>query len=206
MENILFIALVAIVGLVRWFTQVAENKRNAEAEKQAGTPAAPVSAAPSRRAGPQTEEESVRKFLEALGVPASSPPPPKVQPAPKQPAAPKPAPRPKIMPVDSFPAPRGRRVDPRPPVAAPPLPPPVYTPSAFPPAEPTRRKRARVAEAASSAFEVQDLGAALHPRKTEAANAALVARLATPQGLRDAIVLREIFGPPRSMQPRDVIG
>jgi hypothetical protein len=26
-------------------------------------------------------------------------------------------------------------------------------------------------------------------------------RLATGQGLRDAIILREIFGPPRSMQP-----
>jgi hypothetical protein len=29
------------------------------------------------------------------------------------------------------------------------------------------------------------------------------ARLATKQNLRDAIVLREIFGPPRSLQPVD---
>ena len=34
-----------------------------------------------------------------------------------------------------------------------------------------------------------------------AARTTLAARLATAEGLRDAIVLREIFGSPRSMQP-----
>jgi hypothetical protein len=30
-------------------------------------------------------------------------------------------------------------------------------------------------------------------------------KLRSPQGLRDAIVLREIFGPPRSLQPLNPI-
>ena len=37
MENIFFLVLVAVVGLVRWLSQVAENKRNAEAAKRSGT-------------------------------------------------------------------------------------------------------------------------------------------------------------------------
>jgi hypothetical protein len=30
--------------------------------------------------------------------------------------------------------------------------------------------------------------------------------LRSTSGLRDAIILREIFGPPRSMQPLDLVG
>ncbi len=87
MEQIFFIALVAIVGLVRWLAQNAENKRN---EAQA-TKEKPASAAPLARPAGQTEEERVRKFFEALGVPPTSAPPaqpsrrreikPQVQPA-----------------------------------------------------------------------------------------------------------------------------
>src|SRR3954451_15875073 len=95
MENIFFLVLVAVVGLLRFIMQVAEKKRNAEAEKRSGVP-------PSR-APAQTEEERIRKFFEALGVPTSADPPPKVQPrqVPKTPRAKRP-----ILPVDPFPQPR----------------------------------------------------------------------------------------------------
>ncbi len=58
-------------------------------------------------------------------------------------------------------------------------------------------------------FQVHDV-----PRQTssepapETRRASILARfkLGTPQDLRTAIVLREIFGPPRSLQPIDSIG
>jgi hypothetical protein len=64
-------------------------------------------------------------------------------------------------------------------------------------------------------FEVRDVteavdelppvrgGKASAQRPRSAPELALAARLRSPEGLRDAIVLREIFGPPRSMQPVD---
>jgi len=60
-------------------------------------------------------------------------------------------------------------------------------------------------------FEVRDLSAQtpsdLVPvaRRTAAEPQSLSVRLRSPQGLRDAIVLREIFGPPRSLQTLDPI-
>nr|MDQ3315335.1 hypothetical protein [Verrucomicrobiota bacterium] len=77
MENIFFLVLVAVVGLLRWAMQAAETKRNAEAQKRSDTP--PPNA-PIVRAPVQSEEERVRKFFEALGVPSTSAPPPRVQP------------------------------------------------------------------------------------------------------------------------------
>src|SRR4051812_10769490 len=101
MENIFFLVLVAVVGLLRLVMHAAEKKRNSEATKRS---TAPSPNAPPSRAPVQSEEERIRKFFEALGVPTSANPPPKVQP---RPVTPKPS-RPKrpILPVDPFPRPR----------------------------------------------------------------------------------------------------
>ena len=40
MENYFFLILVAVVGVIRWLSQAAENKRNAEAAKRSGPPSA----------------------------------------------------------------------------------------------------------------------------------------------------------------------
>ncbi len=196
MENYVFLILVAVVGLIRWISQAAENKRNTDAERRAGAPSAPVSAAP-KSSGSQTEEERVRKFFEALGVPTTTAPPPK---APRRQFTPQPAGR-TFLPVDPFPVPRGRVNAPAAPVPAtpPPLPP---IPKPIAPAPPARvRKAITMAAPAGTAsdFEVHEVGAPL--LSDAGAPASFAARLATPQNLRDAIVLREIFGPPRSMQP-----
>jgi hypothetical protein len=39
-----------------------------------------------------------------------------------------------------------------------------------------------------------------------AANLEITALLSSAAGLRNAIILREIFGPPRSLQPLDLVG
>ena len=181
MENYFFLILVAVVGLLRWLSQAAENKRNAETTK--------------RNVAPQTEEDRARKFLEALGVPTVNTPPPRVAP---RPITPRPAPAGrKFLPVDPFPVPRGRVNEPRSPVvAAPPPLPTAITPVSKIPPEPTPAP----VPALTSGFEVQEIGANV-PTQSDSRVATLAARLATPQGLREAMVLREIFGPPRSMQP-----
>jgi hypothetical protein len=60
-------------------------------------------------------------------------------------------------------------------------------------------------------FEVRDVGMqtssepSIYSRPIGAEPSSLRAKLASPQGLRDAIILREIFGPPRSLQPPDLV-
>jgi hypothetical protein len=60
-------------------------------------------------------------------------------------------------------------------------------------------------------FEVRDLSAQTssdlvpESRRSTAAQQSFSVRLRSPQGLRDAIILREIFGPPRSLQSLDPI-
>jgi hypothetical protein len=60
-------------------------------------------------------------------------------------------------------------------------------------------------------FEVRDLSAQTssdlvpESRRSTAQQQSFSVRLRSPQGLRDAIILREIFGPPRSLQALDPI-
>jgi hypothetical protein len=182
-ENLFFILLVAVVALLRWFSQKTEDGSK-------NSPPPPAPQRPIQRGEAQSEEERVRRFMEALGQPTTSRPPPKVKPK------------------RSF-LPEGRPVNPwLPPLttAPPPLPapPPVLVPSAA-----SRWVQPRILKPAmgqAPAFEVRDTGvqlegpAPLDRATTSIDRRGLAARLATSQGLRDAIVLREIFGPPRSLQ------
>lgn len=222
MENIFFIALVVIVGLVRLISQIVEKKKNAEAERRTGLPPT-AGTTPVQRAPAQSEEERIRRFMEALGVPTTSAPPPPVQPRPPTPQA-APERKRQFMPVDPFPIPRQPRADPTPPVVV--APPPVVAtapPPLPPPPLPTRESTAFAEAPRSTAtalggadFEVQDVLGAAAEQETSATRQkkrradqspkqprGIAARLANAESLRDAIVLREIFGPPRSMQPLD---
>lgn len=237
MEQLLFLALLGVLGLLRWFSQIAEERRNREAEKRTGEPRPN---APVQRAPAQTEEERIRRFMEALGVPTSHAPipkaPPKVEPPkPAPPAAP--SPRRTSMPVDPFPVPRGGLPLPPVVVARPPLPrqsapvppPPLVPPppSAAPPppplptrettvfAEPSPRRATReiggaefevrdIAEGAYEGTEALDSGERRGAARASGPSTSRATRLASAESLREAIILREIFGPPRSMQPLDL--
>ncbi|CAN5625011.1 hypothetical protein BH18VER1_BH18VER1_11440 [soil metagenome] len=194
MEQIFFLALVGVVALIRWLAQAAENKKNAEAAKRAQ----PDVSAPIPRVPAQTEEERIRRFMEALGVPKDATPPPRRDVAPKQarpllPIDPFPIPREIIPPVVSAPATTAPAPEPAAPVKPPPLPMPQT--SMLAQRKRTERKTKRSPGVKDiSRDEISELSA----------NRRMAARLATREGLRDAIVLREIFGPPRSMQPLDL--
>ncbi|MDQ6622838.1 MAG: hypothetical protein M3Y86_05060 [Verrucomicrobiota bacterium] len=203
MEQILFVVLVAIVALVRLAFSVAEKQKNSEAAKRAQS-SAPANA-PVTRAPAEGEEERMRRFFEALGVPAQTAPPPVRQRREVIPKTPR-APRRKILPVDPFPVPRGASL---PPVIA--APPPIMSePEPFP-TEPVVIAPAPMLATLEPAiervpaYEVRTVewggGDAEALVRQNPDQLSWATRLASPDGLRDAIILREIFGAPRSLQP-----
>jgi hypothetical protein len=173
--------LIVFIALVRWLVSKSKSQtQNPQA------PPEPPPSQPIRRGGEtQTEEERVRRFLEALGQPAGTTPP-KVAPRRRQ-----------VRPDILSPLPRLKtKPPPLPPDLRPP-PLPVETPTWQP-------------AAAESNFEVRDIARQTSSEPVrEISPAATVQldsriKLGTPEDLRSAIILREIFGPPRSLQPFDL--
>ncbi|MDQ6860600.1 MAG: hypothetical protein M3032_05525, partial [Verrucomicrobiota bacterium] len=135
-------------------------------------------------------------------------PPPRVMPKIARP------PR-KILPVDPFPTPRVEI--PREPIPASPpvnLPTLVISPPLTIPPQVPQTRTAITFEVAEIAWGAED---ADQPSSTSSAEGLVrqeiaqpdqswATRLATPESLREAIVLREIFGPPRSMQALEATG
>jgi hypothetical protein len=234
-DNLLFILLVGMAALLRLLASKAGAAKKTSQEQGQGStpPPAPRSHQPIARAPEETDADRIRKFLEALGQPATSKPPPPV-------------------------APR-TDIPPRP--VAPVRPPPGMLPSPPAPSRPLtreeQRKRAVILHEGASgtseewlrkinypgqimkppaerkifipkvtklpAFEVQAEAPPTEPpqAKTPAEAYAIATQpriepapgeinisllLRSSSGLRNAIILREIFGPPRSLQPLELIG
>jgi len=182
-DHPVYLLIIAAVALIRWLIQ----KGKGEAQNTEAPPPPPPSRPIARGGESQTEEERIRKFLEALGQPAGSAPP-KV--APRRRAV-----QPKIFP-------------PLPPLttAPPPLPeaPKIRTATSPPPLPIESATKRSTAE---PDFEVREVArqTSSEPLPETRHTAAARIKLGTPQDLRNAIVLREIFGPPRSLQPIDLV-
>jgi hypothetical protein len=178
-----FLVLIVFVALVRWLASRAKS----QSQNPQSPPTPPPSRPISRGGETQTEEERVRRFLEALGQPPGTTPPPV--------------------------GPRRRAVQPKIFPTLPPLkskPPPLPEVAPAPPALPVERPKVMLTPAREGAFEVHDVARQTSsepaPDTRSVAGALFDPRLklGTPQDLRTAIVLREIFGPPRSLQPLDL--
>jgi hypothetical protein len=207
LENLLFLLVLALAGLFQLLGRAARKTR----EDEPTSKPAPRTLKPIPRAPVESDEERIRKFLEALGQPPASTPPPPVVPRtniPPRPLAPVQPPLPKAWKVireerrkpDVI-----RREPPRPETAR-------RTEKIFPPAIP-----------GAPAFEVHEGPLSIEPppiiktpmeayaaatrpvRKEAELKTDIATLLASKSGLRDAIILREIFGPPRSMQPLDLL-
>jgi hypothetical protein len=188
-ENLLFILLIAMAALLRLLATQAGKAKKGPLKVDQGPTITPKIGKPIRRAHVESDEERIRKFLEALGQPTTAKPPPPIVPR--------------------------RDIPPRP--VAPVRPPPIPTARDIL----TRRKRQIVEPtkylAPAPTFEHHEPAAsnksAVEPYAIDTESKAKVARVGTdiatllrsPAGLRDAIVLREIFGLPRSLQPLDVV-
>ena len=207
-DNLLFILLIGMAALLRLLASKAgAAKKTSQEEGQRSTPPpAPRSNQPIARAPEETDADRIRKFLEALGQPTTSTPPPRVTPRQEIP----------------------RTALPHVPPFASPLPPLTTRPPELPrkialPRQvmtPPYEKKIFVPKVTKlPAFEVQ---AEAPPQPKTPAEAYAIATqpriepapgeinitllLRSPSGLRNAIILREIFGPPRSLQPLELIG
>jgi hypothetical protein len=177
-DHPIILIIVVAAALLRWLSQRSET-----AKPDPERPTVPDQPIP-RGGETQTEEERIRRFLEALGQPAGSRPPQKVTPKRET----NPHMFPKLPPLTTAPPPLP--ASPTPAVTAPP---PLPIQRVFTPAP-----------VQETSFEVRDLAAqTLSPeaRRTSTEQQSLLFKLRSNQDLRSAIVLREIFGPPRSLQP-----
>jgi hypothetical protein len=181
------ILIIVAVTLLRWLVQKSKS-----GTQNTQPPPAPPSRPITRGGESQTEEERIRKFLEALGQPPGSTPP-------------------KVVP-------RRREVQPKifprlPPLTTrpPSLPEASATTAAMPPPLPVELVSATSARRLDVDFEVRDVARqtssepAPERRRAVAVQDDLRVKLGTREDLRNAIVLREIFGPPRSLQPFDSV-
>jgi hypothetical protein len=187
LDNLLFLLFVAVAILFQLLTRAASKtgRRTGTDQKRRST-----SAAPLKRE--ETDEDRIRKFLEALGQPTTSKPPPPVAPRPTY-QKPIVIPRPEQKPVTRT------ILSPLPPLATRPPDLPTETqlpPEPMPPSEPIPEAEIRVAFEPTTPPISKQMEA-----KTD-----ITTLLRSTSGLRQAILLREIFGPPRSLQPLDLVG
>ena len=179
-----YILLIVFVALVRWLASKAKSQTQTPPNPPAPPPSRPI----PRGGDSKTEEERIRRFLEALGQPPGTTPP-KVATRQRQSRPDLGSPLPPLK----------TKPPPLPQVVSPPAPLPFETARVMPIME------------RETAFEVREVARQTSsepaPSQTRSAPAARFnprLKLGTPQDLRTAIVLREVFGPPRSLQPPDL--
>jgi len=186
-DTVIFLVLAGLALIFKWLT----TRGSDEAEK----PPSVSPDEPTRRTPSQTDEERVRRFLEALGVPpgTQTPPPIRSRTVTTRPVATT-APR--------VPSPKARRswAQPLPPVVTTPAemsaPAPVFVmptqqlPAVPPPLPPEMNLRASAAPLARKATPARSLP-----------TTSFRTMLRSRERLRQAIILREVLGPPRGLEP-----
>ena len=192
-DNLLILLFFAAAIIFQILTKAASKGRKRPPDTSRGSTPPSQTSRPLSREENGTDEERIRKFLEALGQPTTSKPPAPVAPRPTYQ-------RPVVLPQkEPEPAKRRSVLSPLPPLTTrPPDSPLVKEPLVFevrqgpPPPEP-------IAEA--------DVRATFQPSaQTNAKPYDVAAMLRSTSNLRNAIILREVFGPPRSLQPLDLVG
>ena len=209
LDNFLFLLLIVVAALFQLLSK-AVNKTGKNDSNETSTSSKPQTPRPIQRAPRESDADRIRKFLEALGQPPSSTPPPPVLPR-----------------TDISPRPLARV-----------QPPPVLTPAwglpqkrdviqtkSRPPDQPSRFQQILpppVPTSTTPAFEIHEtLTADLQqpaimtpaeaygaPKGFEVAKTAdfkrdIATLLASKTSLREAILVREILGTPRGLQAMD---
>lgn len=192
----LFLLLVAVALLFRWLASKAGQTSKDSDESERRSTSTPPMPPPIPHAQMETDEERIRKFLEALGQPAGSRPPPPVVHRTDIP------PRP-IAPVQPPPFPTARNVVTRRMQQ-------VILPKTTPPPRPVVEIQERLGPSelppdTKAPVEAYAIAAESKAESTRS-ETSIAMLLRSPSGLRNAIILREVFGPPRSLQPFDLVG
>ena len=214
-DTLLVLLFFAIAIVFQILTRAAAKTRKRPGDTQ------PRSTPPGQGSRPllseeETDEDRIRKFLEALGQPTTSKPPPPARPRPSYQ-------RPDVLPPVGTPF--GSPLPPlktRPPdlpqqielpreLRLPQQIPPTRQAKTFQPATPAapfeiHRDRQPLETPVTLPSPADVYAVATAPAASSVqAKTDLAALLRSTSGLREAIILREIFGPPRSMQPLDLV-
>jgi hypothetical protein len=208
-QNIIFIIIAAIVGISRLIARISEeskkrSQRPPQLPRAAGRPR-PEYTQPVQRSQPKTDADRIREFLEALGQPAGTAPPPKVQPRTQIPARPLAPVQPPAS-MRPFRKPESRTwkeqvkkivVLPEPTLAERGVAPPAVPAEANQPGTWIAHEQAQV-----SIAQKTELASRVSAPSTLAPSAETLWKqiLRSPDSLRTAIILREIFGAPRGLQ------
>ena len=201
-DNLLFLLLVAVAVLFQFLAKIAA-KTSKDQTKRTST-ATPRTPTPMRRAPTESDEDRIRKLLEALGQPPTSRPPPPVVPRtdiPPRPVAPV---QPPISPLSQVRREKSRK---REIIAKEIPPPPTVREKMVPPA--FEVQEGQLPSAPSPIFKAPaETYAGVTPiiAKAEGPRADVATLLASTSGLRGAIILREILGPPRGLRTLEFIG
>ena len=214
MDQLVLLVVVGVIALVKWFVENAGQNPTDETRPPAPRPQHPETGGNS---GAESEEERMRRFMEALGLPPTGVPPPvRKTPVVKPLPSPRPHPRQVGRPL------AGGSIRPSAPAHRPDIAPPLETGGPLPSipkvasvgetapsmevtsipqmsfAEPERAVQSAAAAVASSVKT--PARSASQIQQAPSAQAALREELRGPDALRRAILLREILGAPKGLQ------
>ena len=216
LDNLIFLLLIAVAALFQLLSKAVNKARKSDANETSSSPK-PQAPRPIQRAPRESDADRIRKFLEALGQPPSSTPPPPVVPRtdiPPRPLAPV-QPPPVVMPR-AWRLPQDRREKPdvtqrgSAPREQPSRLQQIVPISAPPPAIPTfeihETLPAELQEPPIITMPVEgDAGPSLAVAKRADYKMDIATLLASKSRLREAILLREILGTPRGLQELDLV-
>jgi len=212
LDNLLFLLLIAVAALFQLLSKAVSKAGKSDSNEKSSAPK-PQTPRPIQRAPRESDADRIRKFLEALGQPPSSTPPPPVLPRsdiPPRPLAPV-QPPPILTPVWRLPRERQQKRD-------------IAQEESHSPEQPSRLQQIvppAVPSPAATAFEVhealpidiQQLPIITMPVQTSAMatqtgeradfKMEIATLLASKSSLREVILLREILGTPRGLQAMD---
>lgn len=201
-ENLLFLLVLVVAGLFQLLGRAARNTSKDEAEQTSSQPP-PRTLKPIPRASKESDQERIRKFLEALGQPPASHPPPPALPRtniPPRPLAPVQPPLPQIWKVTRQER-RKRQV-----ILGPPAETPKTAEKTLPPVPaPAFETEPLQIQPSLIKTPVETYAAATRPGSKEGFNADIATLLASKATLREAIILREILGPPRALRASELL-
>jgi len=201
-DNFLFLLLVVVAVLFQFLAKIA-GKKSKDQTKRTSPPQTP---APLQRAPAESDEDRIRKLLEALGQPPTSRPPPPVVPRTNIPPRPLAPVQPPMSPFSQLrrEKPRKREASPkeiRPPRTV------METEKIVPPAFEVQEGLLPIAPPTIAKAPAETYaGVTQKITKAEGLRADVATLLASTSGLRGAIILREILGPPRGLRTFEFIG
>ena len=216
LDNLLFFLLIAVAALFQLLSKTISKAGKSDSNETSSSPG-PETPRPIQRAPRESDADRIRKFLEALGQPPTSTPPPPVAPRtdvpPRRLAPVQPPPvipgtwrlprehreKPDVTQRESAPLEQPSRLQQ---IVPPPVPPPAAPAFEVHEALPVELQQPPIIKTPVEAYAAESFQA-VAKRADSTMNIATL--LVSKSGLREAILLREILGPPRGLQAFDLL-